>query len=400
MWFLITRQKSFNQRFCCKISHHTNIVIFLYILVLYIIGTTPAFCQTKQNAGLLLWEDFVELMMNDDDEGVVDEVTMEQLYEIHCNRFDINTLTKEDLEELPFLSEEQIEDIMRYLERNRPVVSLGELLFISRLGKDDREMLRLFVEVQEKTVSTKYGNDIDIKNLLRKGRNEVMWRSDIPFYKRVGYEDYPAEVLEKSPNKVYRGDKFYHSLRYSFSSTNHLFAGVNMEKDAGERGVDYISGYVMMKDVGIVKRAIVGNYRLNFGKGLAVNTSTKYGKMAMFGSIDRLGDGIKKHSSTIEAGFFTGGAATMKFDNIEISAFGSYRRNDGTYNNDSSGISSLKTDGMHRTQLEYSKKGNLGTIDFGGNIQWRFRGIQLAATVIATHLSVPLMPKHDTKASL
>ena len=60
---------------------------------------------------------------------------------------------------------------------------------------------------------------------------------------------------------------------------NHLLAGIQMEKDAGERGVDYVSGYVMLKDMGFVKRAIVGNYRLSFGQGLAVNTSMKYGKM-------------------------------------------------------------------------------------------------------------------------
>ena len=373
----------------------------IYILLLYMIGTNPAFCQTERKAEIMSWEDFAELIIDENnDEGSIDEATMEQLYETHCNPLDINTLAKEDLEALPFLSGEQVEDIMNYLGKHRPVQSLGELMFISSLGKETREMLRLFVEVQEKTANTDYSRNISIKNLLKYGHNEVMWRSDIPFYKRAGYKEYPKEVLEKSPNKVYRGDKFHHYFRYSFSSMNHLFAGLNMEKDAGERGVDYVSGYVMLKDVGVVKRAVIGDYRLSFGKGLAVNTSAKFGKMTMFSSMDRIDIGINKHSSTMESGYFTGGATTVKLGSIEISAFGSYRKNDGTYNNDSIGMSSLKTDGMHRTELEYSKKGNLGTADFGGNIHWEHKNLQVSATAIGTHLSVPLAPKYNTQGSI
>lgn len=368
-------------------------------ILLYILWSTPSFCQTERSG--LSWEDFAEMMMDtEDDEEGTDDVMMELLYEIHCNPLDINALTKDDLEALPFLSEEQIEDIIEYVEKNKPVQSLGELLFVNSLGQRARDMLRLFVEVRKETANEKCRDSINISNLLKYGQNEIVWQSDIPLYTRAGFADYPADVLEKSPNKVFRGDKYFHSLRYSFSSTNHLFVGLNMEKDAGERGVDYVSGYAMLKDMGIVKRAVIGNYRLNFGKGLAVNTSAKYGKMMMFSSIDRMGAGITKHSSTREYGYFTGGAATMMIGNVEFTAFVSYRNNDGTYNNDSTGISSLKTDGLHRTQLEHRKKGNLGTTDLGGNIHWEHGGVQLSATAIATHLSIPLMPKYDTDGSL
>ena len=382
--------------FAIKMHKHA-----IYILLLYMIGTIPAFCQKKQEVGRLSWEDFAELIMDEGgDDSDVDDVLMEQLYEVHCNPLDMNTLSKEDLEVLPFLSEEQIEDIMRYVEKNKPVQSLGELMFIGGLGTRTREMLRLFVEVREETARRKYRENISIDNLLKYGQSEAVWQSDIPLYKRAGYKEYDAEVLKKSPNKVYRGDRFHHSLRYSFSSMNHLLMGINMEKDAGERGIDYVSGYAMLKDCGIVKRAIIGNYRLNFGKGLAVNTSTGFGKMMMFNSIYRMGTGITKHSSIRESGFFTGGATTVRVGKVEVSAFGSYRKNDGTYNSDSTGMLSLKTDGLHRTQLEHSKKGNLGTTDFGGNIQWKHDGLQLSATAIATHLAIPLMPKHDTKGTL
>ena len=351
-----------------------------------------AFGQTERKE--MSWEDFVELMAAEEEEGV-DEELIEQLQEVHVQPWDINEVRKEDLEMLPFLSEEQVEGIVKYVTQNRPVESLGELMFVKELGVKEREMLRLFVEVRTLR-QNRDAQMLTMGNLLKYGRNEAIWQTDVPFYEKEGYKNVAAEVLEKSPNRVYRGDKFHHALRYSFTSMNHLYAGVNMEKDAGERGVDYVSGYVMLKEVGIVKSAIVGDYKVSFGKGLAVNTSMKYGKMMMLSSMDRMDEGIRKHSSTSETGYFTGGATTLRVKRWQLSAFGSYQKNDGTYNSDSTGLSSLKTDGLHRTRLERSKKGNVGVTNLGGNIHWENKGLQLSATAIATHLSVPLMPKYDT----
>ena len=363
---------------------------------------SPAVCQAQEGTDRLSWEDFADWLLSEggDEEGTADEDLLEQLHELHCNPLDINTCKKEDLEILPFLSETQIEDLMRYAEKHRPVQSLGELMFISSLRKETRERLRLFLTVNEQTAQADKKENISIKRLLQYGKNEAVWQSDIPLYWRMGYAEYPAERLEKSPNLIYRGDPLKHAFRYSYSSMNHLLAGLNMEKDAGERGVDYWSGYVMLKNVGIVKSAIVGNYRLNFGKGLAVNTSGQYGKMMMYNAMDRMDVGISKHSSNREYGYFTGGAATIRRGAMEVSAFVSHRKADGTYNSDSMGISSLKTDGLHRTQLERSKKGNMHITDFGGNLHWENDRLQLSATAIATHLSVPLAPKHNTSSSL
>lgn len=373
---------------------------FFYSLLIYMCGITGAFCQTEQEGKVMAWEDFVEVMADENDEdGGIDEELMDQLFEMYGNPMDVNKATKEDLSVLPFLDEEQVDGILKYREKNGRIESLGELMFVKELGKKEREMLRLFVEVRGMSPWHDDTRDMRLGELLRRGKHEAVWRTDIPFYEKEGYKDVDADALKKSPNKVYRGDKFHHAFRYAFTSMNHLMAGLQMEKDAGERGVDYVSGYVMLKDCGIVKNAIVGNYRLSFGQGLAVNTSMKLSKSMMMSSMDRMDVGIMKHSSTAETGYFTGAAATIQLKNWQISAFGSYKKEDGTYNGDSTGMTSMKTDGLHRTQLERSKKGNLGISNFGGNIHWEIRGFQLSATAIATHLEVPLMPKHDTQAS-
>ena len=374
---------------------------FILTFFVYMSGLCCAFCQTEQEERKMAWEDFVAVMVEENgEEESVDEETMERLFELYGNPMDINTAQKEDLEVLPFLSEEQVEEVLRYVTKEGPMMSLGELMMVKNLGKKEREMMRLFVKVEEGAQLHRDKRDNPtLKEMLKWSKHEVVWRTDVPFYVKEGYKDVPAEVLEKSPNKVYRGDRFHHAFRYAFSGANHLLAGIQMEKDAGERRVDYVSGYLMLKDVGCVKRAVLGNYRVSFGKGLAVNSGMKFGKMMMLSTMDRMDAGISPHSSTSETGYFTGGAATIQLKDWQVSAFGSYRKEDGTYNNNSKGMTSLKTDGLHRTQLEYSKKGNLGITNFGGNIQWKHQELRLSATAVATHFDIPLMPKHDTKAS-
>ena len=362
--------------------------------------------STASHDHIMSWEQFVERMMgeewNSDEDGADDDELLQNLYELYLHPLNINEATKEDLLVFPFVNEDKADGIMSYLEHNRPMRSFGELMLIDALSKADREMLRLFLLPPEECS----GNDGNVKapitfsRLLQYSKNELLLRSDIPFYTKDGYRDYPEEVLLAHPNKVYRGDRFHHALRYSFSSMNHLFAGVQMEKDAGERGVDYFSGYVMVKDMGIVKRAIVGDYKIGFGQGLAVNTSMKYGKMMMYNSMDRMDIGIRRHSSTSEAGYFTGAAATIALGEWQISAFCSYRDIDATLRNDTLGVATLKTDGMHRTALARSKKNNLGVSNFGGNVHWGKDAVLLSATFVTTHFTKPLLPVYDTDATL
>ena len=54
----------------------------------------------------------------------------EELSELAEHPFNINTITKEQLEQLPFLSDKLIENILYYLYKYGPMVSKNELLGI------------------------------------------------------------------------------------------------------------------------------------------------------------------------------------------------------------------------------------------------------------------------------
>jgi len=341
------------------------------------------------------WDEFVELMHDNEDTDNYDETIFEELFEIHNNPININSASEQDLSILPFLTINQIRDILFYRETNGQLLSLGELMLITSLDKRTRECLRLFCYVGE--LPTK---KVTIKDIFHHSSNEIVTRTDVSLNKKAGFTQYPDSILIKNPNKVYLGTKPYASIRYKFSSMNHIDAGFQLEKDPGESGVDYFSGYAMVQDIGMIQKAIVGNYKISFGQGLVINKGTLFGKTMMLGSIGRMDRGITKHSSFSESGYFTGGAASIRIKSFLLSGYVSLRNADGTFNSDSSGITSLKTDGYHRTLLERSKKGNTMVLDYGGNIHWDYRQFQVSATIAATHYSNPLKPQNDTNSSL
>ena len=252
------------------------------------------------------WDDFVEEMA--DDASLSQEIIFEDLYERHLNPININNTSIEELMHLPFLTEQQCRDIVDYAEKYAPVNTTGELMMIPSLDLKTRRYLQLFV-----TAGPPKTADKGLKGIINRSKSELTIRTDIPLYRKAGYKDYPDSVLEASPNKVYAGSPLYHSVRFKFNADDKLTAGLILEKDAGEKGIDYYSAYVMLKSAGILRTAIAGKYRIAFGKGLVVNTGASYGKAMTLSSLGKTDRGIRPHSSTSESGYMTGGRQSEKF---------------------------------------------------------------------------------------
>lgn len=340
---------------------------------------------------------FVELMadvMSDDTEEEWGSEQMEDLYEVYCHPLNLNDLDEGQLSQLPFLTPVQVGDIVDYAERHRPMLSTGELMSITSLDYTARRLLQLFTYAGNLPAER-----LTFKDLLQRSHSDLTLRTDVPLYTRMGYAEYPASVLAANPNKVYRGSQPYLSARYGLESMNHLEAGFQLEKDPGESGVDYWAAYALLRHIGPIDVLALGDYRLSFGHGLVVNTSSSFGKMMMLSNVEQMDRGIRRHSSMQESDYLSGAATTLSLGTWHLSAFFSQRHADGTLLADGSGVSSLKTDGLHRTFLEYNKRGNLTKTDFGGNVSWQGARLRLSATAVHTHFSLPLRPKNDTPAS-
>lgn len=352
----------------------------------------------KLSAQVLSWEDFVErLSVDESRESEAWERLLEDLSERHAHPYDLNTLTRAQLETLPFLSPGQVENLLAYLYAYAPVRSLSELQLVEGLDYDTRAMLALFVCVGQ---PVEQKAPLRWKNLWKYGEHEAVARADVPFYYRKGHYRYPQELSTRYPNRQYLGGRVAHSIRYQYDYGSRLSAGLVVENDAGEpffnrgsRGYDYYSCYLLVHDAGRLQTLALGNYRLSFGQGLVMNTQFSPGKQAILTSIYSRNKGIRKHASTSERDYFRGAAATLRWGRVKLTGFYSYRTLDATL--DGQSITSLKTDGYHRTPLEISKKNNTRNHLTGANLSYDTPSFHLGLTGVYTVFDRPLKPVRD-----
>lgn len=340
------------------------------------------------SAQTLEWEDFLEQLTAGDDSGFsVDSERYDELCDLHENPINLNTATPEELSRLPFLTAEQIEELLAYVYSYGPMKDLGELNLIRVMDYETRRMLPFFVYCGPVEKKRKFPL---LKNIGKYGRHEVLVRTDVPLYRRAAYRHYSDSVLKKSPNKVYWGSPLYHSLRYQFRYGQRVEAGLVAEKDAGEpffnsvnKGFDSYAGYLVLRDLGVLKTLALGHYKLSYGQGLVLNTGFSMGKLSALSRLGSMSAGIRKHSSTSETDYFQGLAAAIQWGRMEISGFYSYRNIDATLYQDSL-ISSLKTDGYHRTKLEISKRYNTVNQLIGSHLAWKAKGFHIGFTTLWT----------------
>ena len=132
----------------------------------------------------------------------------EELSEIAEHPFNINTITKEELEQLPFLSDKMIENILYYIYKYGPMLTKNELLGVEGMDWQTRKFLTDFIYIGP---SDNEKDKFSWRNLWKYNKQELLTRLDIPFNMKAGYADYDKETLAESPNKRYYGSPFYHN---------------------------------------------------------------------------------------------------------------------------------------------------------------------------------------------
>lgn len=331
---------------------------------------------------------FRQLSDVEDVESATWEETFEMLENLSDQPLDINNASREQLEALPFLTAQQVEDIMGYRYRHGELQTLGELLMIPSLDYQRRRLLQCFTYVGHQPARQSLPR---IDSLLRWGKHEVTFSAHIPFYQRKG------------DRNGYLGYPYKHTLRYQFHYGSRVKFGLLGAQDAGEPffaegnslGYDHYAWYLLFNRLGPVETLALGQYRLSFGMGLVMNGGFSFGKLATLQNLGRSSNQIRANSSRIVDGYLQGAAITIGLFpstlNLHLTAYGSYRPLDATINNDGT-AATLLTDGYHRTPAEMQKKHNLTETDAGLHLEWRRGALRLGATAAYTHLSRELRP--------
>ncbi|WP_337393151.1 helix-hairpin-helix domain-containing protein [Prevotella sp.] len=156
-------------------------------------------------------------------------------------------------------------------------------------------------------------------------------------------------------------------------------------------GYDHYAYYAVIRKLGRLKTLALGQYKLRFGMGLAMNTGFTLGKTTA-ATMSVPNNSITPNSSRSDAYYLQGAATSIEVSrNMDITAFASYRKIDATLNKDGTIKTLLKT-GYHRTESEMQRKHNASQTTTGGNIRWHSGGWHVGLTGVYTAYSDSLKP--------
>ena len=349
-------------------------------------------CSAQNPSENLIEEVLEDLSVNNDINNSVNSLNWENELEELSNRLqepvNLNSATREQLEQFPFLSDIQIEHLLAYIYIHGQMETIYELQLVEELDRQTIQYLLPFVCIKAINNEPAFRWKTMLKDAGRYGKNEVLTRLDIPFYKRKGYEH------------TYLGPSVYNSVKYTFRYRDQLYAGGVAEKDAGEPfaalhnryGYDYYSFYLLLQNCGRLKSLAVGNYRLSFGQGLVMSTDYLMGKTIYASSFNNRSAGIKRHSSTDEYNYFRGVATTVALTKrLSVSAFYSHRNMDGVVTDGE--ITSVYKTGLHRSRKEADKKNLLTSQSTGGNVSYQQNHIRLGITGVYYVFNRPYEPE-------
>ena len=119
-----------------------------FLLLLFLLSGHLVVCSQDERP----WEAlFADLSTFDDMEGSDWEDTYEMLCELEEHPLDINAATREELLQMPFLNDRQVEDIQEYLYRYGAMKSTAELAMIPSIDYTTRQLLTHFVVCGERS---------------------------------------------------------------------------------------------------------------------------------------------------------------------------------------------------------------------------------------------------------
>ncbi len=329
------------------------------------------------------------MAIDNDDDALANENYYDLLQDLSEHPIDLNKATHEELEQLPFLSKQQVMDFIEYRDRYYPIRSLGEMRMIKSMDHQQLSLLPFFTFVGETSEPSYFPR---LGTIIDKGRNTLSASVRIPFYERKG------------DRNGYLGYKYRHWLRYEFSYSDYVKLGLLGSQDAGEPffshrnkwGYDYYSYYLQVKKLGRLDNIVIGKYKLSTGMGLVLNSSFSLGKLAMLQNLGRQTTTLRAHASRSSADYFQGAAAIISLSRkLKLTAFASYRAYDATLNKNGT-VSTLLTNGYHRTPQEMDKKNNTHETSTGADLTFRHMGFNIGATAIYSHHERELRPNTQT----
>ncbi|MBO4504260.1 MAG: hypothetical protein J5730_05575 [Bacteroidales bacterium] len=261
-----------------------------------------------------------------DGEAALSEEIVEELFEEFPNNINLNDLSYETAVKKLHFTDYQYYQLQLYIEEHGALASIYELAAIDGFSNADVERLSGSVVAQPVRQRQNF-----FRNFFRKSSCNLLVRHGQVLERQAGYDTSRAHHYAGSPG--------HDCFRLSFNSQDKVILKVSGEKDAGEQffrgeqraGFDFYAGSLCIQDIGVLQRVVLGDFRLNFGQGLAMGSSLLSGRGGSTESMRRFSTGFRAVTPTNEGDFLRGAAITLGNHRLSGSLFAARRF--GGFNN-------------------------------------------------------------------
>jgi hypothetical protein len=328
-----------------------------------------------------------------------EEQDPEQLFELLEmlveNPVKINQASYEDLTQLFWLTEFQIKSLLDYVTTKGAILSVYEIAYLYGFTPEIAQNLQPFISLEVVPAVKK----LEPAKVFHYGKHKIVTGVQSRLEKQTGY------IRPDSVGNRYLGSPVKTFLRYSFNYSDRVKFGITAEKDAGETffagnnrlGYDFYSAHFQLNTQKFLKTLVAGDYRADFGQGLALWSGMSYGKTAMLLNAMRYNGRLRSYTSTDENRFFRGAGATFAIRSLDASVFYSRKTVDATVSErDDDGkiitVSTFPNTGYHRTPHETAQKDVATEQTAGANVSVNRINWHVGATAVHHHYNVTLVP--------
>lgn len=239
--------------------------------------------------GMVL-QDVYEQLVEDGVDRSLEEVN-EQLNDLHEHPIDLNNTSWDELRQIPFLKDEQIDEIMLYLS-HQSMQEVYELQNIRGLAPYDIRNLLPFIVLTESSKNQSFR----FKDAMRYGQHDILIRADA---RKV--EDFTT-------------DPIFLNVKYKYNYRNRIQVGFQCrrETDSPWHTMKY-GGYIQLHDIKCISDLVAGNFQASFGQGLVFSNPIRIGKQSYLTSCQTNTEGLKKFTSLSDYDYLHGIGTTLHF---------------------------------------------------------------------------------------
>ena len=331
------------------------------------------------------WDNQLEELAGDEAEIDLSELIEMDIFFTE-EKININCLSPEVALQILRLTDKQYYQLQLYIEEYGELLSLYELLAIESFSENDLQRLLPYITIE------KIPKKNNFRNIFYRPKQELLFRYEQVLENKNGYDTTRATHYLGTPQKL--------AFRYKYS-TRHLSFAIAGKKDAGEQffrgtqktGFDHYSIHIALKDLGVLKCLVLGNYRINFGQGLVAGAGLMGSKGGSAKAIRKFSAGIQPVTPMSEGDYLHGIATVLGTNRYSGTLFYGHRRYDGdVWEEDSESFfgNSLNVNMYHRTQREIEKKNILTQYLYGANFKYKGATWQTGIQALYSHFSATI----------